>query len=119
MGQLLRSDHPETLAGYARFTGHDITWRPWGELGYSVKTGMPAFDRVFDASVFEYLSQNPAVAAVFDEAMTSISATEARATPEAYDFRGNTDTSSMPSSALEARQSADCGYCRAPRNMPH
>jgi Dimerisation domain/PEP-CTERM motif len=29
MGQLLRSDHPNSLAGYARFTAHDITWRPW------------------------------------------------------------------------------------------
>jgi len=53
MGQLLRSDHPQSLAGYARFTAHDITWRPWGMLGYSVKTGMPAFDQVFNASVFD------------------------------------------------------------------
>ena len=88
MGQLLRSDHPESLAGYARFTGHDITWRPWGELGYSVKTGLPAFDRIFGKPVFEYFSQNPEVAAVFDEAMTSISAMEARAASEAYDFKG-------------------------------
>ena len=70
MGQLLRSDHPESLAGYARFTAHDITWRPWGQLGYSVKTGMPAFDHVFKASIFEHLSRNPEVAAVFDAAMT-------------------------------------------------
>jgi C-methyltransferase len=39
MGKLLRSDHPESLAGYARFVAHDSTWRPWGQLGYSVKTG--------------------------------------------------------------------------------
>src|ERR1700740_2551403 len=88
MGQLLRSDHPESLAGYARFTAHDITWRPWGQLGYSVKTGMPAFDHVFKASIFEHLSRNPEVAAVFDAAMTSISAAEARATPDTYDFKG-------------------------------
>src|SRR5262245_19766230 len=31
MGQLLRADHPESLAGYARFVGHDSTWRPWGQ----------------------------------------------------------------------------------------
>jgi hypothetical protein len=88
IGQLLRSDHPESLAGYARFTAHDITWRPWGQLGYSVKTGMPAFDHVFNISIFEHFSRNPEVAAVFDAAMTSISATEARATSDAYDFRG-------------------------------
>jgi len=88
MGQLLRSDHPESLAGYARFTAHDITWRPWGLLGYSVKTGMPAFDHVFNASVFEHFSRNPEVASVFDDAMTSISAMEARAASDAYDFKG-------------------------------
>jgi SAM-dependent methyltransferase len=88
MGQLLRSDHPESLAGYARFTAHDVTWRPWGQLGYSVKTGMPAFDHVFGTSIFEHFSRNPEAAAVFDDAMTSISTTEARATSEAYDFKG-------------------------------
>src|ERR1700752_4341654 len=88
MGKLLRRDHAESLAGYARFVAHDSTWRPWGQLGYSVKTGMPAFDHVFNASIFEHLSRNPEVAAVFDGAMTSISATEARATSDAYDFKG-------------------------------
>ena len=88
MGQLLRSDHPESLAGFARFTAHDITWRPWGQLSYSVRTAMPAFDNVFNESVFEHFSRNPEVAAVFDHAMTSISVMEARAISDAYDFRG-------------------------------
>jgi len=30
IGQLLRSDHPESLAGFARFVTHDSTWRPVG-----------------------------------------------------------------------------------------
>ena len=64
MGKLLRSDHPESLAGYARFVAHDSTWRPWGQLGYSVKTGMPAFDHVFNLPIFEHLSRNPETAAV-------------------------------------------------------
>src|SRR5579862_8698246 len=49
---------------------------------------MPAFDHVFNVPVFEHLSQNPEVAAVFDDAVTSISATEVRATSDAYDFKG-------------------------------
>ena len=87
MGKLLQSDHPQSLAGYARFTAHDITWRPWGRLNYSVKTGMPAFDHVFNVPIFEHFSRNPEVAAVFDDAMTSISAMEAQATSDAYDFK--------------------------------
>ena len=88
MGQLLRGDHAESLAGFARFVAHDSTWRPWGQLGYSVKTGMPAFDHVFNTPIFEHYSRNPEASAVFDSAMTSISATEARAASEAYDFKG-------------------------------
>jgi hypothetical protein len=88
MGQLLRSDHPQSLAGFARFTAHDITWRPWGQLVYSVKTGMPAFDHTFKESIFEHFSRNPEVSTVFDDAMTSISAMEARVTADAYDFAG-------------------------------
>jgi SAM-dependent methyltransferase len=88
MGQFLRSDHPESLAGIARFIGHDSTWRPWGHLDYSVKSGLPAFDHVFGMPIFEYYSKNPEAAAVFDRAMTSISMTEARAAAAAYDFKG-------------------------------
>jgi hypothetical protein len=36
----------------------------------------------------EYLARNPEAAAVFDQAMTSISAEEARATAGAYDVDG-------------------------------
>ena len=88
MGQLLRSDHPQSAAGYARFMAHDSTWRPWGQLHYSVTTGLPAFDHVFGQPVFEYFAKNPEAAAVFDDAMTSISTTEAQATVDAYDFKG-------------------------------
>src|SRR5215470_18041591 len=34
IGILVRSDHPESLAGYARFEAHDSTWRPWGRFAY-------------------------------------------------------------------------------------
>ena len=57
IGQLLRSDARESHAGYAHLTGHDSTWRPWGEMTYSVKTGQPAFDKVFGMPVFEYFCE--------------------------------------------------------------
>jgi O-methyltransferase domain/Dimerisation domain len=88
MGQLLRTDTHESHAGYAHFTGHDSTWRPWGELGYSVRTGQPAFDKVFGMPVFEYFSKNAEASAVFDVAMTSISTLDAQAVAAAYDFSG-------------------------------
>jgi len=88
LGKRLRSDSSEGFGGYARFVGHDISWRPWGELSHSVRTGQPAFDHVFGMSAFEYLTKTPSAAAVFDAAMTSISTFEAKAVVNAYDFSG-------------------------------
>lgn len=42
LGKLLRSDSPQALGAYARFVGHESTWRPWQELDHSVRTGAPA-----------------------------------------------------------------------------
>src|SRR5512135_461707 len=44
LGRLLRKDSPQAIGGYARFVGHGSTWRPWGDLRHSVRTGEPAFD---------------------------------------------------------------------------
>jgi hypothetical protein len=88
LGKLLRADSPQALGAYARFIGHESTWRPWGELRHSVRTGEPAFDQVFGMPIFEYFGKIPEPAAVFDAAMTSISTLESSAVVAAYDFRG-------------------------------
>jgi hypothetical protein len=85
-GQYLRSDVPGSLRGLARFFGHDATWRPWGKLAYSVRTGKPAFDHVFGVPTFEHLSRDVEAAAIFNEAMTSVSTIDAKAVVDAYDF---------------------------------
>src|SRR5262249_1715329 len=88
LGRLLRTDSPQALGGYARFVGHESTWRPWGDLRHSVQSGEPAFDHVFGMPVFEYFAKAPEAAAVFDAAMTSISTLESKAVAAAYDFAG-------------------------------
>ena len=88
LGKLLRTDSPEAQGGYARFTGHESTWRPWGELRHSVRTGEPGFDHVFGMPIFEYFAKMPEAAAVFDAAMTSISTFESKAVAAAYDVSG-------------------------------
>lgn len=88
LGRLLRTDSAQALGGYARFAGHESTWRPWGELRHSIRTGEPAFDHVFGMPVFKYLAKAPEAAAVFDGAMTSISTWESKAVAAAYDFSG-------------------------------
>jgi O-methyltransferase domain/Dimerisation domain len=88
LGKVLRTDSPQALGPYARFVGHESTWRPWEKLGHSVRTGEPAFDHVFATPIFEYFANKPEAAAVFDAAMTSISTWESRAVVAAYDFSG-------------------------------
>lgn len=86
MAECLRSDVPGSLRGMATMSGEDLFWRPWGDLLTSVKTGEPAFARVFGKGLFEALPEFPATAAIFDEAMTGWSAQEAAAVVAAYDF---------------------------------
>jgi hypothetical protein len=88
LGRLLRTDSSRALGAYARFTGHESTWRPWGELRHSVRTGEPAFDHVFGMPIFEYFTKMPESATVFDAAMTSISTFESKAVVAGYDFSG-------------------------------
>ncbi len=86
LGQFLRSDAPGSLRGYARFVGHEHTWRAWGHLLHSVRTGEPAFEHVFGDRVFEHYAKTPELAAVLNGGMTSLSDYEARDVVAAYDF---------------------------------
>ena len=87
-GALLRSDVPGSLRGLAVMFGSDFHARAWGNLTHSVRTGEPAFDHVFGMPLFQYLERHPALAATFDDAMTSSSAGHAEAVVAAYDFSG-------------------------------
>ena len=88
MAEFLRSDVQGSLRAVATMAGEDWTWRPWGELYRSVKTGERAFDQIFGVPPFDYLAENPGAAAIFDEAMTGWSMQNSVAVAEAYDFSG-------------------------------
>jgi len=60
--------------------------RSWGDLLYSVETGEIAFNHAFGMGVFEYMSQHPEIAALFNEAMTAGSTQAAAAVAAVYDF---------------------------------
>jgi hypothetical protein len=61
-------------------------YRTWSELLYSVRTGKIAFEKVFGRPVFEFLSQNPEQAAIFDKAMVGVHGRETSAMLDVYDF---------------------------------
>ena len=88
MAEFLRSDVRGSMRAVATMAGEDWTWRPWGDLYRSVKTGERAFDRIFGVPPFTYLAENPGAAAIFDEAMTGWSMLNSAAVAAAYDFSG-------------------------------
>jgi hypothetical protein len=89
-GDLLRSDHPQSVRPWAIFLGAPIVWRPWGALEEAIRPGTPAFDRVFGEGFFSYLEHSPEDGAVFHAMATSSSSGAVPAILAAYDFSGFT-----------------------------
>ena len=86
--ELLRSDAPGSLRGFAIYFGADWHWRVWEDLEYSVREGKPSFEQIYGMPMFEYLPKNPEQAGVFNDAMTSFSAATSAALLEANNFSG-------------------------------
>lgn len=86
LSEVLRSDVPRSMRAVADYCGADWSWRPWGQLLETVRTGRTAFDEVYGEQVFDYLTKHPEESAVFNEGMTGFSMQESPAVAEAYDF---------------------------------
>jgi hypothetical protein len=83
--ELLRPDVPGSQWAMAVMIGEEH-YRAWGELLDSVRTGQTAFDKIYKKPLFEYLSEHPQQAAVFDRAMVAVHGRETAAILDAYDF---------------------------------
>jgi hypothetical protein len=86
LSEVLRAGVPGSMRAVADYCGADWSWRPWGHLLDTVRTGRTAFDEVFGEQAFEYLAKHPEESAVFNEGMTGFSMQESPAVAEAYDF---------------------------------
>jgi hypothetical protein len=84
----LRSDAQGSMRNGAIFMGEEWHWRVWGNLEYSVRTGLPAWGHTHGAEVFDYFAANPREAEIFNGAMTDMSTGAAPLVVEAYDFSG-------------------------------
>lgn len=90
LGRPLRKDDPYSMRDSIVLHGGELTWRAWGDLLHSVKTGETAFEHAFGMPFFEYLARNPETAATFHRApRTAGGATElAEALADNVDLRG-------------------------------
>lgn len=87
LGKSLRSNVPGSLRAIVITIG-EIHYQACGDLVHSVRTGSPAFNRVFGASLFEHLAQSPEDSAAFNQGMTDLASMLAYAIVLAYDFSG-------------------------------
>ena len=85
LGERLRAEASDSLAGWAIFIGADYYWQAWGRLIHSVRTGESAVRRLF-GDPWEYRAQHPEVGAPFDRAMTALSRSANAALLAVYDF---------------------------------
>lgn len=87
LSHTLRADHPQSVRAFARWFGAELHWDIWGDLDYSVRTGKPAFTRHDpEAHCFGVLAEHPETQAIFLEAMTGFTNSEAAVMVEHYDF---------------------------------
>lgn len=87
-GERLRSDVPGSLRNVALLYGEDFTWQAYGNISYSVRTGMPAFRAAHGQDFYKYLECHHDEGRVFQNAMNDFSVGESKALLKAYDFAG-------------------------------
>ncbi len=76
-GELLRSDHPQTLRGVTLLEEGPHHYSLWKHLPNMVREGnQNAFRREFGRMAFEHAAEDPEYATVFNEAMSSYSSSQ-------------------------------------------
>jgi hypothetical protein len=86
LAEPLRQDVPHSIRPQALWSGSEAYRRTWGDLAYSVRTGEPAFDRVYGKPFFDYLAEDRAFAKIFNDVMTRASSDDGASIAAAHDF---------------------------------
>jgi hypothetical protein len=86
LGDPLRTDAPESVAGWAAFVGRRNIRDAWSSLEESIRTGGNAFELAHGVSVWEYRSRNLEESELFDRAMASSSKLVIRSLLDSFDF---------------------------------
>jgi hypothetical protein len=86
LSQFLCTGVPGSVRSILIFRGSQFFFAPFGEILYSIETGLPARAKVFGMEAFEYLKTDPETARLFDDAMAAMSALVGPVVAGAYDF---------------------------------
>jgi hypothetical protein len=85
VGAALRSDRRTSPREFLRMMNRE-PYLAFAQLHDSVRTGLPAFDKVFGKPRFDWLADHPDDAALFQRAMIALSQGANEAVADAYDF---------------------------------
>jgi hypothetical protein len=86
VGELLRSDRPDSLRSWTRWVGQPFVLEAVGTLLASVRTGESSFDHLKGRPLFEWFEDHPEASGLFDDAMTELSRRFITPAVLAYDF---------------------------------
>jgi hypothetical protein len=84
LAEPLRSDHPISLRDAYPLVAPDLL--AWGAVGYSLRTGRPAFEHVHGCGYYERLADDSAFADRFDRSVQGQNRVMLRALLTAYDW---------------------------------
>jgi hypothetical protein len=89
LSEYLRTDVPGSLRAAVIFFGEDFTWRPYGQILETVRTGTPVFNQLNDVrDMFAYFETHPESQAIFDGAMLALSGDSIADITAQFDFSG-------------------------------
>ena len=86
LSYFLRTGVPGSVRSILIFRGSEFIFGPFGEILYSIETGLAARTKMYGMEVFDYLKTHSETARIFDDAMTGMSALVGPVVAEAYDF---------------------------------
>lgn len=86
LAEYLRTNDPRSLRAWAMQIGQQYLWTSWGHLLHCVRTGEPAFPELYGTTVWDYRQAHPEEDAIFNAAMTALSAGVVEAIVQSYDF---------------------------------
>ena len=86
LADTLRTDAPGSMAAAAKYYGSPQHREHWSMLAESIRTGRASIPRLRGKEFFDYLSDDPDLAELFNGAMTGISEIAERPVVAAYDF---------------------------------
>jgi hypothetical protein len=85
LGDLLRSDHPNSMRDPILYFG-EVNYRVGQGMLHTVQTGEPAFEHIFGMPFFDYHAQHPDIGAIFNNLMSRAIDDRAAGVVTAYDF---------------------------------